>query len=64
MAIPYLLGLATGSIAVVSWKYFKANQKMLPENDPPLDLTQKSADDEAIPTDSPSKKTTSTRKKA
>lgn len=63
MAIPYLLGLAAGSIAVVSWKSYKA-KKILPENDSFQDLAEENADDEASSSDSPSTKTSSPKKKA
>jgi hypothetical protein len=64
MAIPYLLGLAAGSVAVVSWKRFKAKQRTLPADDSFQDLPQESTDDEMPSSDSPSTKTTSTKKKA
>ena len=64
MAIPYLLGLAAGSVAVVSWKRFKAKQRTLPANDPFQDLSQESVDDEAPSSDSSSTKAKSTKKKA
>jgi hypothetical protein len=64
MAIPYLLGLAAGSVAVFSLKLFKAKQRTLPADDSFQDLPQESTDDEMPSSDSPSTKTTSTKKKA
>lgn len=60
MALPYLLGLAAGSIAVVSWKHHKSKQPLLINTD----LAQESTSEketEATPT---STKTSNSKKGA